>query len=52
MLELSTFFAVQPFNDGDKVYVEGIVKNSAHGTGFNSKDYGFKFFVSIIIQMV
>ena len=37
-------FPFQPFNTGDKVYVEGIVKNSVHGTGFNSEDYGFKFF--------
>ena len=36
-------FPFQPFKIGDKVYVEGIVKNSAHGTGFNSEDYGFKF---------
>ena len=40
----TSFFAVKPFNDGDQVFIEGIVKNSAHGTGFNSKDYGFKFF--------
>ena len=37
-------FSIQPFNNGDQVFIEGIVKNSAHGTGFNSKDYGFKFF--------
>ena len=37
-------FTVQPFNVGDKVYVEGIQKFSSTGDGFNSEDYGFKYF--------
>ena len=37
-------FAVQPFNDGDKVYVEGIQKFGSAGDGFNSEDYGYKYF--------
>ena len=37
-------FAVQPFKIGDKVYVEGIQKFSSAGDGFNSEDYGFKYF--------
>ena len=32
------------FNIGDKVYVEGIQKFSSDGDGFNSEDYGFKYF--------
>ena len=37
-------FITQPFNVGDKVYIEGIQKDSSYGDGFNSSDYGFKFF--------
>ena len=37
-------FSVQPFNIGDDVFVEGIQKFSNDGTGFNSADYGYKFF--------
>ena len=37
-------FTVQPFNIGDEVYVEGIQKFSSDGDGFNSEDYGFKYF--------
>jgi hypothetical protein len=37
------FFAA-PFSSGDKVFVEGIQKSSTEGTGFNSEDYGYKFF--------
>jgi hypothetical protein len=33
-----------PFSSGDKVFVEGIQKFSAEGTGFNSEDYGYEFF--------
>ena len=36
-------FATPPFAVGDKVFVEGIRNNTA-GSGFNSEDYGFKFF--------
>jgi hypothetical protein len=41
-LGFSTF--VPPFNVKDKVFVEGIQKSSIEGTGFNSEDYGYKFF--------
>ena len=37
-------FAVEPFAVGDLVYVEGIQKLGSDGEGFNSEDYGFKFF--------
>ena len=37
-------FAVQPFNEGDEVFIEGIQKFGSDGDGFNSEDYGFKFF--------
>lgn len=37
-------FTNQPFKVGDKIFVEGIQKNSSSGNGFNSTDYGYKFF--------
>ena len=37
-------FLTLPFSSGDKVFVEGIQKFSTEGTGFNSEDYGYKFF--------
>jgi hypothetical protein len=37
-------FSTAPFSSGDKVFVEGIQKFSAEGTGFNSEDYGYEFF--------
>jgi hypothetical protein len=37
-------FSTPPFNKGDKVFVEGIQKSSISGDGFNSEDYGYKFF--------
>jgi len=37
-------FAINPFNAGDKVFVEGIQKIGTSGSGFNSKDYGYQFF--------
>ena len=37
-------FTTQPFSSGDEVFIEGIQKFSADGSGFNSADYGFKFF--------
>ena len=33
-----------PFENGDEIFVEGITKNGTDGSGFNSKDYGYKFF--------
>ena len=37
-------FITRPFNLGDEVFIEGVQKSSADGSGFNSSDYGFKFF--------
>jgi hypothetical protein len=37
-------FVPYPFSVGDEVFVEGIQEFSTEGTGFNSKDYGYKFF--------
>ena len=33
----------RPFTAGDKVFIEGIVKNSTDGSGFNSSDYDYTF---------
>ena len=37
-------FTTTPFAANDEVFVEGIQKYSTTGDGFNSSDYGFKFF--------
>lgn len=37
-------FSTAPFSNGDKVFVEGIQKFGSEGTGFNSEEYGYKFF--------
>lgn len=37
-------FSTAPFYSGNKVFVEGIQKYSIEGSGFNSEDYGYKFF--------
>jgi len=37
-------FRDAPFSDGDEVFVEGIQKFGSSGDGFNSSDYGYKFF--------
>jgi hypothetical protein len=37
-------FVPYPFSVDDEVFVEGIQKYSTEGTGFNSKDYEYKFF--------
>ena len=39
-----TGFLTNPFNVGDKVFVEGIQKYSVDGSGFNSEDHGYEFF--------
>jgi len=39
-----TSFTTQPFNIGDEVFIEGITKFGTNGSGFNSSDYGYKFF--------
>ena len=38
-------FAENPFSAGDEVFIEGIQKVSSTGSGFNSEDYGYRFFV-------
>ncbi len=37
-------FGTDPFSAGDKIFVEGIIKDSVFGTGFNSSDYNYEFF--------
>jgi len=37
-------FSTNVFGIGDKVFVEGIQKSGTTGTGYNSADYGYKFF--------
>jgi hypothetical protein len=37
-------FSTNPFNIGDKVFIEGIQKFSSDGSGFNSEDHGYQFF--------
>ena len=37
-------FNTPPFAVGDEVFIEGIIKYSSDGDGFNSSDYGYKFF--------
>jgi hypothetical protein len=34
----------EPFSIGDEIFVEGIQKEGLGGDGFNSQDYGYKFF--------
>ena len=36
-------FTTPPFDIGDQIFVEGLV-NSDSGTGYNSSDYGYRFF--------
>ena len=36
-------FLSNPFTSGDQVFIEGIQKFSASGSGFNSEDYGYEF---------
>lgn len=37
-------FTTNVFNAGDLIFVEGITKNGVGGSGFNSEDYGYRFF--------
>lgn len=37
-------FDIEPFTVGDKIYVEGIQKYGDTGDGFNSENYGYRFF--------
>ena len=34
----------EPFSVGDEIFVEGIQKEGSSGDGFNSENYGYKFF--------
>ena len=45
-------FPINPFNIGDEVFVEGIVSISTDGSGFNSSDYGYKFFKVVDIPSI
>ena len=37
-------FTTNPLVPGDEVFVDGIQEYTGEGDGFNSKDYGFRFF--------
>jgi len=37
-------FSTSPLQAGDEVFVDGIQEYTGEGDGFNSKDYGFRFF--------
>ena len=37
-------FSTAPFSVNEEIFVEGLQKNDATGTGFNSQENGFKFF--------
>ena len=37
-------FSTSAFSVGDDIFVEGIEKDSNDGSGFNSSDYGYRFF--------
>ena len=37
-------FSTSSFSVGEKVFIEGIQKVGVAGSGFNSEDYGYKFF--------
>ncbi|NDB30647.1 hypothetical protein EB151_14010, partial [archaeon] len=39
-----TGFTTAVFATGDKIFVENIQKNDSTGSGFNSADYGYRFF--------
>ena len=39
-----TGFTTSVFSIGDEIFVENIEKNTSSGTGFNSADYGYRFF--------
>jgi len=40
----ATGFGAEPFSVGDRIFVEGLEKTSSDGDGFNSTDYGYRFF--------
>lgn len=37
-------FATNPFKAGDEIFIDGIQEYTGTGQGFNSRDYGFRFF--------
>ena len=37
-------FPVDPFKIGDKVFLEGVTQYTSTGTGYNSKDIGYRFY--------
>ena len=37
-------FSINPFDIGDKVFLEGVQKSGDEGSGFNSEDYQYQFF--------
>ena len=39
-----TGFTTAVFSTGDEIFVENIQKNDSTGSGFNSTDYGYRFF--------
>ena len=45
-------FTTAPFLVGDEVFIEGIKKYSTDGSGFNSEDYGFKFFKVSLVSLL
>jgi hypothetical protein len=44
LLTPASGFLIEPFSVGDKIFVEGIQKETTDGSGFNSEDYGYQFF--------
>ncbi len=45
-------FTSAPFSIGDRIFVEGIQKSGSSGDGFNSSDYGYKFFTITNFQNI
>jgi len=45
-------FTSSPFAIGDKIFVEGIQKIGSDGDGFNSSNYGYKFFTITNFQNI
>ena len=45
-------FSTSIFTVGEQIFVEGITKNGIGGSGFNSEDYGFRFFDVISYENV
>ena len=43
-------FGTEPFSVGDRIYVEGVQKYSNDGDGFNSDNYGYRFFTVVTYE--